>query len=125
MPTIKVSVNYSSEESWPKVNLDIVDFRSVFGGDLLNFSTLVESGVTNSEYVRSLASGYVKEICLWIMNSDYFSEKANKFQIIIGWDKSIRKSSRRIVKCGGTGEDIEKIASGEIPVRFVDGWELK
>jgi hypothetical protein len=120
---ITILPDMSSDPVWPKISVDIIDFRSICNGNLINIFTLVSHADLENGDLRELILNRVNSIANWLVETEYFKMVENKFQIIIGWNKSIQLTSRQILKCGGDCDDIRKIISGETVVQFLKNWD--
>jgi hypothetical protein len=126
VPTKNMNVRFLKKDDyqelmWPEVSVGSMDFRNVFPGDLVNIATLIRPEATASE-TRALFEHHTREIAKWILsNRDRFSP-GDRFQIILGWPKSVRDSGRQVIKIGGDFEAVSRIADGTTEVVPMNGW---
>jgi hypothetical protein len=110
-----------TEREWDSFSIVRSDFRGPWNGDLVNLFTLVQPARTVSE-TAELVVQCARQIAGWVFaNRERFGAH-DRFQIVVGWPLSVRKTHRQIVKTGGTYEDIEGISSQRCAVPLRDGW---
>ena len=103
------------EPDWSSFGIKRMDFRPHFDGDLVNVFSTVQPQFTE-QMTEDLMKKCAKELSLWVLeNRDQFGE-GDRFQIIIGWPKSIREYSRQVIKTGGAYEELEQIVKGKKPI---------
>jgi hypothetical protein len=111
------------ELAWDNFGIRRTDFRPHWDGDYVNVFSTVEpqaSEDATADYMRDCA----RRLAEWIlMNRDNFG-KEDRFQVIIGWPKSVRETGRQVIKTGGTYEELRQIASGETPVEPRRSWSV-
>lgn len=117
---MRVFENRDAEPAWDEVSFYLCDFRPHFDGDFVNFCTIIEPQNSRQEtevFVQKCATN----IAGWIeFNRGRFGA-GDRFQIVVGWPKSIRKTGRQIIKAGGDWDDLERIRQGG-DLRYFRGW---
>lgn len=109
-----------TEREWDSFTIIRADFHKHWKGDLVNLCTLIQPGRTIPE-TEALAADCVRQIAGWVLaNREKFGPE-DRFQIVVGWPLSIRRTRRQIIKTGGTYGDIEEISQGR-SVLLRDGW---
>lgn len=118
---IKVLKDMKCEPLWGIVGLESCDFRSHFGGNLVNLYSCIYPENTIKE-TETVLTHHTKEIACWVLeNKEMFSEK-DRFQIILGWVKEVRETGRQIIKAGGDYDALADIVNGVRPVEPRLGW---
>jgi hypothetical protein len=111
----------ATERQWDSFTIVRADFRRHSDGDLVNLFTLIQPGRTVSE-TAALAADCTQQIAGWVLaNREKFGPK-DRFQIVVAWPLSVRKTRRQIVKAGGTYSDMEDISFQRRPVPLREGW---
>jgi hypothetical protein len=109
------------EPAWNSFGINRVDFRPLWNGDLVSIFTSVEPLDSESATERLMVE-CVGSIAVWVTcHHDRFGSD-DRFQIIIGWRKSLRGSGRQVIKTGGIFEDLYKIIDGQQPIEMRSGW---
>ena len=110
-----------TELAWDSFGINRVDFRPHWDGDLVNIFASVEPLDTGSATERLMIE-CARSIAGWVtVHRDRFGSD-DRFQIIIGWPKSVREGGRQVIKTGGTFGDLQKIADGQQPIEMRRGW---
>jgi hypothetical protein len=110
-----------TERQWDSFTIVRANFRRHWDGDLVNLFTLIQPGRTMSE-TAALAADCTQRIAGWVLaNRKKFGPK-DRFQIVVAWPLSVRKTRRQIVKDGGTYSDMEDISSQRRSVPLREGW---
>ena len=109
------------ELMWPKVSLRAMDFRNTFPGDLVNIATTITPEPTVSE-TKCVLEHHTREIAKWIVSHKKRFSSGDRFQIIVGWPKSIRETGRQVIKMGGDLNAIAGIADGTTQIAPRQGW---
>jgi len=111
------------EPNWESFGIRRMDFRPHFDGDLVNVFSAIKPQFTE-EMTAQFIKGCAVKLSTWILaNRERFGE-GDRFQIIIGWPKSVRKSGRQVIKTGGTYEELEQIVTGEKSIELKSSWNL-
>lgn len=110
-----------TEPAWDSFGINRVDFRSHWNGDLVNIFTSVEPLDSESATERLMVE-CARSIAGWVTGHRTRFGRDDRFQIIIGWPKSVREVGRQVIKTGGTFEDLQKITVGEHPIEMRRGW---
>jgi hypothetical protein len=109
------------EPAWNSFGINRVDFRPHWNGDLVNIFTSVEPLDSESATERMMVE-CTRSIADWVTcHRDRFG-KDDRFQIVIGWPKSVREGGRQVIKTGGSFEDLQKITDGQQPIEMRRGW---
>ncbi len=98
-----------------------VDFRPHWNGDLVNLFSAVEplaSELATERLMRDCA----RSIADWVITHRDRFGREDRFQVIVGWPKNVRETSRQVIKTGGTYEDLQKIVGGDCPIEMRRGW---
>ncbi len=92
----------SSEEEpeWDSFGIKATDFRPHWDGHLVNvFSTITpQKDIAQTE---RFAVSCARQLADWVVSHRSKFAPGDRFQIIIGWPKSIRMTARQIIKAGG------------------------
>lgn len=110
-----------TEREWDSFTVMRTDFRPHWNGDAVNLFTLIQPGRTVSD-TAALAEECTRKIAGWVLTKREKFGPDDRFQIIVAWPLSVRKTRRQIVKTGGTYADIEEISSKRRPIPLRDGW---
>ena len=111
----------NTEPAWDSFGINRVDFRPHWDGDLVNIFSSVEP--LDSEFATErLMVDCARSIAEWVTDHRDRFGSDDRFQIIIGWPKSVREGGRQVIKIGGTFEDLQKINAGEHPIEMRRGW---
>ena len=90
----------------PNSFLSGCDFRPSLDGWLYNACYVVDKLPTR-ELQESSTWTIAQAITQWLLeNRSLFSEQ-DRFQVIVGWPESVRRSGRQIVKVGGTFKELQ------------------
>lgn len=110
-----------SEPIWDEFGIERCDFRRHWNGDLVNLFSVV--GPKGSEFdTECFMKGCARSLARWIIDHrDQFGTE-DRFQLVVGWPKSVREYARQTIKIGGTFEDIRRIADGVLEVPMRRGW---
>lgn len=110
-----------AEPSWDGVSFYRCDFRPHFDGDLVNICTCIEPQVDLPATER-LVEECASKIARWIrLNKQIFGAE-DRFQIVVGWPRSICETGRQIIKDGGDWEAVKLIEDGKKKLRFLKQW---
>jgi|688.fasta_scaffold1797222_2 hypothetical protein len=118
---MKVIKNPKSDPLWDEVGRVDHDFTTHWGGLYIHYYTAIDPKDSEKSTIE-LVEKCCKEIAIYIQDNKVFFSKEDRFQIVIGWPTSIRTSCRQIVKTGGTWEDIDKLVTAKLPIKFYPGW---
>ena len=111
------------EPSWESFGIRRMDFRPHFNGDLVNVFSAVEPQFSE-EMTGNFMKDCARKLSAWILvNRDRFGA-GDRFQIIIGWPKSVREYGRQVIKTGGTYEELEQIVAGKKSIELKRSWSL-
>ena len=106
---------------WDSFGINRCDFRPQWNGDLVNVFSAVDirkDEPTTQQFMKECT----RALARWIgEHQDQFGTE-DRFQIIIGWPKSVRTSGRQTIKIGGSYVDLVAIASGDTEIKMKDGW---
>ena len=111
------------EPVWDSFGINRYDFRSHWKGDLVNLFSVVdmqENESTTEQFMKNCA----RAIAGWVGEHKAHFGAEDRFQIIIGWPKSVRETGRQTIKTGGTYEELIAIASGESSIEMRRGWSV-
>ena len=111
------------EPNWCSFGIKRMDFRPHFDGDLVNIFSTVQP-----QFSEQVTEDFIKDCALkllaWVLaNRERFGE-GDRFQIIIGWPKSVREYRRQLIKIGGTFDELEQIVTGEKSIELKRSWNL-
>jgi len=120
---MKVVRDPKDEPMWDTVGISSCDFRPHYNGDLVNLYSFIVPEQT-IEKTQVILSKYAREIARWVILRHKEFSSGDRFQIVLGWPKSVRKTGRQIVKTGGDLETLIKIVDETIPVIPRPGWTL-
>lgn len=112
--------NPEEEPLWDSFCVSKCDFRPHWNGVLVNlFTTLhpFESEVQTETNMKACAS----KIAQWVLDNKPKFSAEDRFQIIVKWPLSVRKSARQTIKVGGSYEDILLLANGE-NIEMMKSW---
>lgn len=110
-----------TERLWDSFTIVRADFRRHWNGDLVSLFTLIRPAQTVSESA-ALAEECTQQIARWVLaNREKFGPE-DRFQIVVAWPLSVRKTRRQIVTTGGAYNDIDDISSQRRPVHLREGW---
>ncbi len=119
---MKVIEKREEEPAWDEVHFYRTDFRPSIPGDWVNIWTTLPPAPDRETCANQMVQCTV-EIARWLIaNRSRFGE-SDRFQIVVGWPKSVRQTSRQVVKTGGDWKAVEKLASETRPVEFLRGWD--
>lgn len=111
------------EPMWDSFGINRIDFRPHWDGDYVNVFSTVEpqnSEEDTANFMRDCA----RKIADWVLvNREIFGSE-DRFQIIIGWPKSVRETNRQVIKTGGTYDELLRIASGQVAVEPRKSWSV-
>ena len=111
------------EPAWDAFGINRCDFRPQWDGDLVNLFSVVdkqESESTTEQFMKDCA----RAIAGWVGEHKAHFGAGDRFQIIIGWPKTIRATGRQTIKTGGTYIDLASIASGDAAIEMRRGWSV-
>ena len=60
------------------------------------------------EETERVLTHHTREIAEWVLSNKKQFSLGDRFQIIVGWPLSVRKTGRQVIKTGG---DLDKLAS--------------
>jgi hypothetical protein len=109
------------EPMWDLVGVSSCDFRPHFDGNLIHLFSCVTPERTAHETEAALAD-HTREIARWVLSHQNEFSPGDRFQIILGWPKSIRQTARQIIKTGGDFEALSSIAGGTTRIIPRPGW---
>ena len=116
---------FSSDEyhelMWPEVSLRATDFRNTFPGGLVNVASIVKPEAT-LETTLTMLEQHTRKIAKWIMSHRRQFSPGDRFQIILGWPKSVRETGRQVIKMGGEFDAVAAIADGTAEIVTMPGW---
>jgi hypothetical protein len=115
------TIGTDTEPPWESFGINRVDFRPHWDGDLVNIFTSVEPLDTEFATERLMVE-CARSIAGWVTGHHERFGSDDRFQIIIGWPKSVREGGRQVIKTGGIFEDLQKIADGQQPIEMRRGW---
>lgn len=118
---MKAIRNPETEPAWDTVGISSCDFRPHFDGDLVNVFTVVLPDDTETATEAQMVQRAIT-IARWLADHRKEFGKHDRFQIIIGWPESIRKTGRQVVKTCGTFDEAIDVAEGRKPIQFMPGW---
>ena len=107
---------------WDIVFIEGCDFHPHFDGYLYNLFTC-ELPCASAIETEKLFVSYAVEIAQWLINHQRNYGTGDQFQIIIGWPRSVRPTSRQVIKTGGPFKTIEEIAIGDMAVPMRPYWD--
>jgi hypothetical protein len=119
---MKVVRNPKSDPEWDVIGIACTDFHPHWDGDLVNVWSCMSPAATRAE-TESLLVDRTREMASWILNHRSEFGPGDKFQLILGWPESIRKTGRQIIKAGGDYDALARIVSGVEPVVTRPGWD--
>jgi len=111
------------EPEWDNFGIRRTDFRPHWKGDLVNVFSIVEpqeSEEVTADFMRHCA----RKLAAWVLANRKKFGKKDRFQVVVGWSKSVREHGTQIIKTGGTYDELQKIASGETPVEPMKSWSV-
>ncbi|MCU0796448.1 MAG: hypothetical protein MUF31_10985 [Akkermansiaceae bacterium] len=111
------------EAAWNSFGISRCDFRPQWDGDLVNLFTVVDiqqDESTTEQFMKDCARAMAR----WVGEHKEQFGADDRFQIMIGWPKSIRTTRRQTIKTGGTYDDLIAIATGEIEIEMRRDWSL-
>jgi hypothetical protein len=71
---------------------------------------------------QAFAADCTQQIAGWVLGNREKFGPDDRFQIVVAWPLSVRKTRRQIIKTGGTYSDLEDISSQRRPVPLREGW---
>ena len=111
----------NTEPAWESFGISRVDFRPHWDGDLVTIFSFVEP-LDSELTTERLMVDCARSIAEWVTDHRDRFGVDDRFQIIIGWPKSVREGGRQVIKTGGIFEDLQKINAGELPIDMRRGW---
>ncbi len=111
------------ETEWDSFGISRCDFRPHWNGDMVNLFSVVDmrdDESTTEQFMKDCA----RAIASWVGDHKSHFGTEDRFQIIIGWPKSVRTTGRQTIKTGGTFDDVSFIASGHAEIEMRRGWSL-
>lgn len=111
------------EPAWDSFGINRGDFRPQLNGDLINLFSVVDiqqDESTTEQFMKDCA----RAIAGWVGEHKVKFGAEDRFQIIIGWPKSIRATGRQTIKTGGNYGDMISIASGATAIEMRRGWSV-
>jgi hypothetical protein len=109
------------ELMWPEVSLRATDFRNTFPGDLVNVASVV-TPEANADATLAMLEQRTRKIAKWIISHRRQFSAGDRFQIILGWPKSVRETGRQVIKMGGEFDAVGAIADGTANIVPMPGW---
>ncbi|MFO1521052.1 MAG: hypothetical protein U1F77_08295 [Kiritimatiellia bacterium] len=112
-----------TEAAWDSFGINRCDFRPQWDGDLVNLFSVIDiqqDESTTEQFMKDCA----RAIARWVGDHKNQFGADDRFQIIIGWPKSIRTTGRQTIKTGGTYDDLINIATGDTEIEMRRGWSL-
>jgi len=110
------------EREWDSVTIIRTDFRRHWNGDGVSLTSIIRPGRTAAE-TAELAQDCARQIANWVLSTRESFGPEDRFEIVLGWPLSVRKTRRKIVRTGGTIKDIEDISSQKRAVPLLAGWD--
>ena len=108
------------EPEWPQFSTSGPAWPD-WNGDLINvFSTI--RPLENLEDTRSHAIQYARRLAAWVLEHHEEFGPNDRFQIIIGWHKSVAPSGRQLIKVGGTYCELEQLSHGRTSIQIMGDW---
>ena len=120
MKLVRIS-NDDHEPLWDEFSFTAVDFRPQLEGDFVNVFTTIRPKATADE-TKQFAIACTRELASWVLTNRRRFNRGDRFQIIVGWPKSVRPTGRQIVRTGGGLKEIEDIASKTTEIRMHGNW---
>jgi hypothetical protein len=111
------------EAAWDSFGISRCDFRPQWDGDLVNLFSVVDIQQDESA-TEQFMKDCARAIARWVGEHKKQFGTEDRFQIIIGWPKSIRTTGRQAIKTGGTYDDLISIAIGDTEIEMGRGWSL-
>ncbi len=111
------------ESTWDSFGINRCDFRPQWDGDLVNLFSVVDmqgDELTTQQFMKDCA----RAIAGWAGEHKAQFGAEDRFQIIIGWPKSIRTTGRQTIKTGGSYDDLISIAGGDAEIEMRRGWSI-
>lgn len=109
------------EPKWDFFSTSGCDFRPHWDGNLINVFTTIRS-LADLETTQAFAIECARQLASWVLSERHQFGVGDKFQIIIGWSKDARPSSRQILKTGGDYTQLAAIVSSNAPVNMHGDW---
>ena len=109
------------EAAWDSFGISRCDFRPQWDGDLVNLFSVVDRRDDESATERFMKD-CARSIAGWVGEHKEKFGTEDRFQIIIGWPKSVRRTGRQTIKTGGTFHDLELLADGTLGIEMRRGW---
>ncbi|GAA5496357.1 hypothetical protein Rhal01_02540 [Rubritalea halochordaticola] len=106
---------------WSSIGIRRADFRPDWNGDLVNVYTAVHP-CESADDTEAMMQDCARSIAQWILQHRKEFGREDRFQIIVGWPLSIRKSARQALKTGGTYTDLQSLADGSMEIQMRRGW---
>jgi len=109
------------EPEWDSFGINATDFRPHWDGNLINVFSTIKPQQDMAQTER-FAIGCARQLAGWVVSHRSQFAPGDRFQIIIGWPKSIRATARQIIKAGGNYDDLNGIASGTSEIAMHGNW---
>ena len=109
------------EADWDSFVISRCDFRPQWEGDLINLFTVVDLQGSEAETEAFMIS-CARSISQWVVeHKDQFGAE-DRYQIVIGWPKTVRRTGRQTIKTGGTLKHLKSLVDGTIEIEMRRGW---
>ena len=119
---MKAIRNPESDPEWDTIGITSTDFRPHWEGDIVNVYSCVYPNQTKSETEQLLITR-TREMAAWVLAHQGEFGLGDRFQLILGWPKSIKLTGRQIIKEQGDRKILAKIADGTSPIFLYPGWD--
>ncbi|MCX6857507.1 MAG: hypothetical protein NTV80_21690 [Verrucomicrobia bacterium] len=109
------------EVAWDSFGISRSDFRPEWNGDLVNLFSVVQlqkDECSTEQFMKEC----VREIACWVGDHREQFGAEDRFEIIIGWPKSVRMTGRQTIKTGGSYDDLIAIGSNDSEIEMRRGW---
>lgn len=108
------------EPEWPQFSSSGTAWPDWIG-DLINvFSTI--RPLENLENTHSHAIQCARRLAAWVLDHRGRFGPNDRFQIIIGWHKSVAPFGRQLIKVGGTYCELEQLSDGSTSIHIMGDW---
>ena len=88
------------------------DFRPHFDGWLYNVARLISPSPSREEHTTKVWA-FTREMAAWLLARQARFQPMDRFQLIVGWPEQIRRTSRQIIKLGGSFDELARIAAAD------------
>ena len=111
------------EPEWDNFGICRTDFRPNWDGDYVNIFSTVEPQASE-EFTAAFMRDCARKLAAWILANRKTFGKDDRFQVIVGWPKSVREHGRQVIKTGGTYEELEAVANGQTTIELMRSWSV-